>query len=72
MNKHQNGSPNLPQNFLYAQIDQNLLYLKRATFKYPKWKFASEIDHFVILPKLTQNFFQFQNEQNENEQNEQN
>ena len=23
---------------------------------YPKWKFASEIGHFLILPKLTQNF----------------
>ena len=30
---------------------------------YPKWKFASEIGHFVILPKLTQNFLQFQTKQ---------
>ena len=27
---------------------------------YPKWKFANEIGHFVILPKLTQNALQFQ------------
>ena len=39
-------------------------YLKQAPFKYPKEKFASGIDHFVILPKLIQNFLQFQNEQN--------
>ena len=30
---------------------------------YPKWKFASEIGRIVILPKLTQNFLQFQNKQ---------
>ena len=28
--------------------------MKQAPFKYPKQKFAGEIDHFVILPKLTQ------------------
>ena len=31
-----------------------------------KWKFASEIEHFVILLKLAQNFFQFQENQNQN------
>ena len=36
---------------------------KRAPFKYPKWKFASEIGCFVSLPKLTQNSLQFQNKQ---------
>ena len=25
---------------------------------YPKWKFASEIGHFVMLPKLTEKFLQ--------------
>ena len=39
-------------------------YLKQAPFKYSKEKFASETDHFVILPKFTQNFLQLQNEQN--------
>ena len=39
------------------------LYLKRAPFKYPKSKFASEIGHFLSLPKLTQNWLQFQNKQ---------
>ena len=39
-------------------------YLKQALFKYPKEIFASEINHFVFLPKLTQNFLQLQNEQN--------
>ena len=29
-------------------------------------KIASEVDHLVILPKLTQNIFQFQNELNYN------
>ena len=38
--------------------------MKQAPFKYPKWKFGSEINHFVILPKFTQNFLQFQNEKN--------
>ena len=42
------------------------LYLKWATFKYPKWKLASEIGHFLILLKLTQNFLQFQNKQIQN------
>ena len=28
-------------------------------FKYPTEKLASEIDHFVILPKLTKTFFKF-------------
>ena len=37
-----------------------------STFKYPKWKFASEIEHFVILPKLTQNFIHFQKKQSQN------
>ena len=37
--------------------------LKLALFMYPKLKFASEISHFVILPKLTQNSLQFQNKQ---------
>ena len=38
---------------------------KIKPFKYPKEKFARETDHFVIaiLPKLTQNFLQFQNKQ---------
>ena len=30
----------------------------------PEWKLESEIDHFVILPKSTQNILQFRNEQN--------
>ena len=34
------------------------------TIQIPEMKIASEIDHFLILPKLTQNLFQFQNEQN--------
>ena len=38
-------------------------YLKRAPFKYPKWKFVSEIGRFVSLPKLTQHLLHFQNEQ---------
>ena len=38
--------------------------MKRAPFKYPNWQFASEIDLFIILTKLTQNFLQFQNKQN--------
>ena len=37
--------------------------MKRAPFKYLKWKFASEIGHFVSLLKLTLNFLQFQNKQ---------
>ena len=36
---------------------------KIKPFKYPKEKFARETDHFVTLPKLTQNFLQFQNKQ---------
>ena len=35
-----------------------------STFQIHEMKIASEIDHFVILPKLTQNSFQLQNEQN--------
>ena len=53
------------QNFLYTQNEQKQSpYLKRAPFKYPKWKFTSEINHFVVLANLTQNFLQFQNKQN--------
>ena len=54
---------------IFTQIYPNLpIHTKRAKikpipetgpFKYPNWKFASEIDLFVILPKLTQNFFNF-------------
>ena len=64
---------NLPKtSFVHKMSKFEAPYLKRAPLKYPKWKFASEINHFVILPKFTQNFLQFQNEQNHNYQNEQN
>ena len=52
-----------PKFSLYAKWAKITLYLKRAPFKYAKWKFASEISHFVSLPKLTQNLLQFQNKQ---------
>ena len=38
------------QNLYYTQNELKSLYLKWAHFKYAKWKFASEIGHFVILP----------------------
>ena len=48
------------QNFLFTQNEQKQnLYLKWAPFKYPKWKFSSEMGHFVSLPKLTQTYFNF-------------
>ena len=56
-----------PKLQLYTKSAKKYIpYLKQTPFKYPKQKFASEIDHFVILPKLTQSFPQFQIEQNEN------
>ena len=38
-------------------------HLKRAPFKYPKWKFSSQINHSVFLPNFAQNFRYTQNEQ---------
>ena len=55
--------PNLPKITFVHNMNKKNLYLKRAPFKYPKWKFASEIGHFVSLSKLTQNLLQFQNKQ---------
>ena len=70
LNEHQNGNfksngsfcnfhPNLPETSLLDIMIKKRLYLKQVPFKYRKWKIASEIGHFVILPKLTQNVFQF-------------
>ena len=36
----------------------------QAPYKYSKLKFASKINHFLILHKLAQNILQFQNEDN--------
>ena len=46
-----NFYPNLPKISFIQKMSKNKA-LKRA-LKYPKWKFSSEIGHFVILPKLT-------------------
>ena len=59
-----NFYPNLLKTSFIHKMSKKSLYLKRVPFKYPKWRLASEISHFVTLPKLTQNFLQFQNEQN--------
>ena len=70
-NEHLNGNLNLmDHSVIFTQICTKLhLYIKWAkikpvpelsTFQIPEIKVASETDHFVILPKLTQNFFQFQ------------
>ena len=55
-----NFYPNLLKISIIHKMSKKRLYLKRAPFNYLKWKFASEIGHFVILPKLTKNFLQFQ------------
>ena len=53
-----NFYPNLPK--LYTQNKQKQgLHWKRVPSKCPKWKFATEIGHFVSLTKLTQNLLQF-------------
>ena len=57
-----NFYPNLPKISIIHKMSNEPLF-EANTFKYPKCKFASEIGHFVILPKLTQNFLQFQNKQ---------
>ena len=48
--------------FFYVQNEQHGIpkFVEQA----PKWKFSSLFDHSVILPKFTQNFLQFQDEQN--------
>ena len=53
---------NFYPNFLKTSVIHKMRK-KIKPFKYPKEKLARETDHFVILPKLTQNFLQFQNEQ---------
>ena len=49
--------------FFYVQNEQHGIpkFVEQA----PKWKFSNLFDHSVILPKFTQNFLQFQNEQNQ-------
>ena len=48
--------PNLPKISFIHKMSKKKPILETSTFKYPKWKFASEIGHFVSLSKLTQNF----------------
>ena len=60
-----NFNPNLHKSSFIHKISK-CKALKRASFMYPKWKFASEIGHFVILPKLTENFLQIQSKQIQN------
>ena len=53
--------PKLPLHTISAKMKP---IPEQEPFKYSKWKFASEFNQFAILPKLTKNFLQFQNEQN--------
>ena len=67
-NEHQNGTftpncnfhPNLLKTSFVHKVSKNKAYTwNEHLFKYPKWKLASEIDHFVVLPKLPKTFFSF-------------
>ena len=49
----ENGSfciffPKLVQNFPTPNEQEQSPHLKRAPFKYPKWKFPSQMDHSVF------------------------
>ena len=57
----ENGSfciffPKLVQNFPTQNEQEQSPHLKRAPFKYPKWKFPSQMDDSVFLPNFAQNF----------------
>ena len=52
--------PNLPKTSFIHKMNEN----KAHTCNEHLLINRNETDHFVILPKATQNFLQFQNEQN--------
>ena len=59
-----NFYPNLPKNFFVLKINKSKIHVKRAPFKYPKWKFPSQINHSAVFKQLFSNFLYYtQNEQ---------